>query len=229
MGFEDLRDLRESLLRVGSSHGNLYPWHQTQEPFHLLIAEFFLRRTTRTVVARVFPRMLQKYPTVESLAGADPEDVWNIAREAGLKQRTMRLPQVAKAVLEQGGIRPDRDAILSLPSVGPYIADAILLYAFNSPAFALDSSVQRVLCRAVTGADPKKNSDPYKDKVLLGTVTVLTVGLESADLRNLHQGLLYIAWGFCRPRPLCPKCPLQRTCKYGLEALSRTMTPGQQN
>lgn len=217
MGLEDLRDLRESLLRVGSSHGNLHPWHQTQEPFHLLIAEFFLRRTTRTVVARVFPRMLQKYPTVESLAVADPEDVWNIAREAGLKQRTMRLPQVAKAVLEQGGIRPDRAAIMSFPSVGPYIADAILLYAFNSPAFALDSSVQRVLSRAVKGAEPKKNSDPYKDKALSETVTTLTTGLESADLRTLHQGVLYIAWGFCRPRPLCPKCPLQKICNYGAD------------
>lgn len=214
MRLEDLRDLRESLLDVGSNHGNLYPWHQTQEPYHLFIAEFFLRRTTRTVVARVFPRLLQKYPTLESLAAADPEDLWTVAREAGLKQRTKQLPHVAKAVLEQGGIKLDREELLSFPSIGPYIADAVLLYAFNSPAFALDSSVQRVLCRAVVGVDPKKNSNPYKDKVLLGIITVIIVGLESADLRALHQGVLYIAWEFCRPRPLCPKCPIQHICKY---------------
>lgn len=215
-----IEGLQTGLLRQGHQHDGLYPWHRTREPFHLLIAEYFLRRTTRTAVARVFPQVIERYPTLDDLAQADPEELCVIAKELGLRQRTAQLPQVARVVMEKGGLSNNRESLLGVPSIGPYITDAIFLYAYGSPTFPLDSSVQRVLVRAAIGVDPKKNSNPYKDKVLLGVVTTLTIGLNSAELRTLHQGVLYIAWEFCRPKPLCHKCPVKPNCKYGQDYCS---------
>jgi adenine-specific DNA glycosylase len=141
----DLPGLRASLLELGQEHDGLYPWHTVRDPFHLLVAEYFLRRTTWTVVARVFPRVVGKYPTAESLVQADPEELCKIARQAGLRQQTLKLIQVAQEITNKGSLCPDRDALLGLLSVGPYISDAELPYGFKVLAFALDSSVQRVL------------------------------------------------------------------------------------
>jgi A/G-specific adenine glycosylase len=216
-----LESIRVCLFQLGKYHDGRYPWHRTKDPFHILVAEYFLRRTTRTAVSRVFEKVVQRYPTLEAVALADPESLWEVARELGLKQRTMRLPLVAKTVIESGGLKGDRAFLKGLPSVGDYIADAIMLYAFGSPTFPMDSSVQRVLIRLQTGKNPKKNSNPYQDTQLSGIVQELVLGTGARMHRTLHQGVLYVAWSFCRPVPLCQKCPLVSTCEFGQGSLGQ--------
>ena len=63
-----------------------------------------------------------------------------------------------------------RPALLRLPFVGPYAADAVLLYAFEQALFPLDRGVQRTVRRAVLGNVESPPPDPYRD-VELAAVT----------------------------------------------------------
>lgn len=218
----EVRAARDLLIRLGVEHDGRYPWHLTSDPYRIFVAEYFLRRTTRSVVARIFPDFVSRFPSFSSLAVADPEEVLEMAREAGLFARTRRIVDVAAQIVAQAGLIPDRQALMALPSVGPYIADALLLYAYEHPAFPLDGNVQRVLLR-LSGRPTSLRPSPYQDKQLEGKVERITKGLDASSLRALHQGILRVAWVTCRPRPACPKCPLLPTCRYGRELDRHTM------
>ena len=226
-GARKLRGLRQAcfqLERAGKVHGYAYPWHKTKDPFKLLVAEFFLRRTTRKVVARVFPRVLNRYPTASLLARAHEGELLRLTYETGLRRRSRQLIELARAVLKNGGLRPDRKLLQSLPSIGSYIADAVLLYGYGVKSFPLDRNVQRVLTRVVNGNEPKGKVDAYNDGELFTAVHLLTGKVNAATTRDIHQGALYVAWTYCRSRPRCAPCPLVRACRYvkNLVALSRS-------
>lgn len=184
----------------------------------MLVAEYLLRRTTRKVVDRVFPRLMEHYPSAEDLARAEPDELWSIAREVGLRKRTLGLIDVAMRVVEHGAVDPDREFLLSLPFVGSYIADAVLLYAFNVVAFPLDGNARRVLYRMIWGEAPPSKVEAYQDGELLRVSEQLVNGApHPTRARELHQGMLYVAWASCRSRPLCPQCVVCQDCRYGSE------------
>ena len=206
--------LARELMRLGRSHDGKYRWHRESDPYVLLVAEVLLRRTTRTVVDRVLPGFLNAFPTVEDLASAAVDEVWDKLRPAGLRQRTALLPVMATAIAAIGRVPVDRDALLSLPGVGPYVADAVRLYAFSEPAFPMDRNLQRVFYRFFMGHEPRRQ-DPYRDEVLSGLVGRVTSGRDAGQLRRLHQGVMALAWGRCRPVPSCTSCDLRDTCSHG--------------
>jgi A/G-specific adenine glycosylase len=184
----------------------------------VLLAEYLLKRTTRRVVARVYKKVLERYPNAAALASAREEDLWEVAREAGLRRRTLQLIEIAKQVVWRGGVEASRERLLDLPYVGPYIADAVLLYSFEERVFPLDNNVQRVLYRVMRGVHPPKKMDPYRDKTLRQIVGALTEDLDSLQLRHLHQGVLVVAWEVCRAVPICRACTLRTLCLYSTES-----------
>jgi adenine-specific DNA glycosylase len=127
---EELSSVVATLTALGIERGYSYPWHRAEEPFRVLLAEYLLRRTTRKVVARVYERILDRYPSAAALAEAREEDLWEVAREAGLRRRTLQLIEIAKQV--------DRD--LAQPSNDP-----IALREQVSVACAGASTVERAL------------------------------------------------------------------------------------
>lgn len=216
--------VRTALIEVGRRHGGSFSWHRTDDTFEVLVAEYLLRRTTRKVVDRVFPRIIARYPTATDLAGSDPEELWALASSVGLRKRTLALREIAQKVVERGGMASgevDREFLLGLPYVGPYIADAVALYAYDEMTFPLDGNARRVVYRMMLGDDPPRALEAYDDQVLLTVSGHLSAGvLDPKGAREIHQGMLYIAWHSCRPRPLCPECLVRQDCLYGSAAPS---------
>lgn len=213
---------RRALSEVGRRHGGAFSWHRVEDPFGIFVAEYLLRRTTRKVVDRVFPRIIARYPTASDLAEADPDELWELASPAGLRKRTLALRTIAERIAEHGGMEAgdvDREFLLDLPFVGPYIADAVLLYAFDEITFPLDGNAKRVVYRMMSGEDPPRQLEAHSDHMLLDLSARLLAGIDdSGSVRDLHQGMLHVAWHTCRPRPLCSKCLVRRDCLYGSSA-----------
>jgi A/G-specific adenine glycosylase len=209
-----IRKFRRALIAAGLRHGSCYPWHRVESAFHVLVAEFLLRRTTRKAVAGVFPTILRRFPDERQLARANSRQIWAVIRRTGLRHRAAELGRLGRVLTEQGGVRAQRNDLLSLPSVGPYIADAVLLYGFRQRWFPLDQNVQRVLMRTTFGRNPEKRLRPYDDAALAKVAQAITGRLDSADLTDVHQGILYIAWEFCRATPACRLCPISPLCRY---------------
>lgn len=205
----------DALARTGHDFDGSYPWHNTRDPYLLLVAERFLRQTTRVVAARVYKRISTSFPTLETMANADPATVADLAAEAGLSSRARSLPILAQQILRLGRVPETRKGLQELPLVGPYSADALLLYAFERSAFPLDRGVQRTLRRAMLGDIEVTPSHPYRDVSLLAASETLSRGINPAQIRNVHLGVLHVAWSWCRPKPeqrKCSDCPLSQSC-----------------
>lgn len=198
---------------IGAEQGNQFPWHRTPDPFRVLVAEYLLARTSRLVTERVFNRVFARFPDPVALAGADPATLAELTREAGLPRKTLGLIDVARRVAQTGEVPADRAWLLELPYVGDYVADAVLLYAFARPVIPLDRNFQRVVHRVFFGQEPPRRSiEPYRDPETVHVVDEMTLGFHPSALRDFHQGVLILAWDFCRHRPRISTCPLREQC-----------------
>lgn len=88
------------------------------------------------------------YPDVQSLAAASPDDVNKLWAGLGYYRRAQQLLLGAKKVASEfHDVPSNKQALLSIPGIGPYTAGAILSIAFNQPEAVVDGNVIRVLSR----------------------------------------------------------------------------------
>lgn len=212
--FPGLREVQRELLRIGAEHFGRYPWHLSADPFALLVAEVLLQRTKRVVIARVLPELLKEAPDAHSLAQMELTKLERIIWSTGLASRARRLRELGNYLVALGGVPREREVLLSLPNVGPYVADAVRLYAFGIACFPLDRNIQRVLTRVFYGVHPDRTITPYSDSDLAEVLGPLVEGLDPVDVRNIHQGILAVAWSHCGPHPKSSGCSLVAHCSF---------------
>ena len=116
------------------------------------------------------------------------------------------------------GIIDIRNELLSLNGVGPETADSILLYAGNKPIFVVDAYTKRLCQRLPLNTDvdyeniqnyfQNELSKSYSKDELLGTYN------------ELHALIVIFAKTYCKKKPLCKDCPLEKNCKYPGKNLS---------
>ena len=56
-------------------HARDLPWRRTRDPYAVWVSEIMLQQTQVATVVPYFERFLQRFPTVQSLAEADEQDV----------------------------------------------------------------------------------------------------------------------------------------------------------
>ncbi|WP_424951718.1 endonuclease III domain-containing protein [Deinococcus sp.] len=191
-----------------------YPWHRTDDVFHKFLAEFLLRRTTRVVVARVLPALIQKYPTAESLARAGDDELLTLLRPVGLPTRILALSEAARLIVRDG-MPSSRDGFLTLPQVGEYVADAMLLYGYDMAVLPVDRNAWRVLYRMLLGRDEVAVPPRSEERAFRHLLTTLVADLSPRQTRAFHGSILRVAWETCRRRPICDACPVSDSCRYG--------------
>ena len=131
------------LLAWFSRAGRDLPWRHTTDPYAILVSEVMLQQTQ---VSRVIPRYhawLERWPTVETLAGASAADVIRAWQGLGYNRRALGLHRAARHVAAHGW----PDDLTELPGVGPYTAAAIGNFAFGRAVLPVDVNVSRVLRR----------------------------------------------------------------------------------
>lgn len=205
-------DLRTALQKVGRSGEDDYFWRRQRDLYTVTLAELLLKRTTRPVVRRVLPLVLERYPDPSSLAEARDEDIWQIVAPTGLRSRVHTLKEVARLLAMAGhDFRPDD--LLSVKGVGKYVRDAVALYVFDEPTLPTDSTVQRVVWRAFWGKHlDRRPREPYSDALLQEAVKELIKGEPPGAIRHLHQGALDVGWAYCKSKAVCKGCPLRGHC-----------------
>ena len=68
----------------GEQHRRKFPWRNTTDAYAILIAEFMLQKTNASLVAPLYEKFMEQYPTVEALAEAEFIDIKNILLPLGL-------------------------------------------------------------------------------------------------------------------------------------------------
>jgi A/G-specific adenine glycosylase len=132
--------VEQLLLAWFSENGRDLPWRHTRDPYAILVSEVMLQQTQ---VERVIPRYLawlERWPTVEALAGAAVADVIRAWQGLGYNRRGVNLHRAAQHVASQGW----PDDLTRLPGVGPYTAAAVSSFALGRAVLPVDTNVRRV-------------------------------------------------------------------------------------
>ncbi|MBI4395904.1 MAG: A/G-specific adenine glycosylase, partial [Elusimicrobia bacterium] len=186
------------------------PWRTRWSLYHVLVSEAMLQQTTVATVLPYFRRFVHAFPTMKSLTSASGEKVLELWSGLGYYARARNLQAAAKTIVRDfGGKLPARrDAVESLPGVGPYTAGAILSFVYDEPEALVDGNVVRVLSRVYGVLENAKEPEGARRFWKLARRLVPPGGA-----RQYNSALMDLGATVCRPRsPACSRCPFRNAC-----------------
>jgi A/G-specific adenine glycosylase len=183
-----------------------YPWRKNRTPYRILIAEIMLQRTKADQVAPVYLSFLKEFPDPERLRQASKEEIMKYFSKLGLIRRAGLVELLGKELLArfEGKIPRNREDLMSLPSVGEYMADAVLCFAFDEDVAVVDSNVCRIIGRIF---DLKAKGEARRDAQFRQAVNGV---LPSGKAKEFNWAIIDLGALICTPRnPSCNLCPLR--------------------
>ena len=175
--------------------------------FQLIVAVALSAQTTDVSVNKVTPQLFAAYPTPQTLAQANVEEVAEYIRKIGMyKTKSKNIVNMAKMLVEKfnGQVPEDYDALVSLPGVGRKTANVVLSVGFGHQRIAVDTHVFRVSHRM--GLSDGKTVDAV-EKELEAHIP------ESLRARAHHWLILHGRYICAARKPKCGECPLQDWCR----------------
>ena len=138
-----------SLLSWYDRCARILPWRGFHDAYRTWISEAMLQQTRVETVLSYYPRFLERFPDLPSLARASETDVLKAWEGLGYYSRARNLWKGAKQVMEEyGGTLPsDPSELRRICGIGPYSAGAIASIAYDVPVPAVDGNVIRVISR----------------------------------------------------------------------------------
>ncbi|XHX77106.1 MAG: A/G-specific adenine glycosylase [Stenomitos frigidus ULC029] len=201
--------LRQALLTWYKESGRTLPWRQTRDPYAIWVSEIMLQQTQVKTVLPYYERWLTLFPTVQSLAIAEQQQVLKAWEGLGYYARARNLHRAAQdVVLKHDGVFPsDFATVMQLPGIGRTTAGGILSAAFNQPIAILDGNVKRVLARLLALPVPPKRAIAQ-----LWHCSEMLV--DPTFPRDFNQAIMDLGATVCTPQqPLCLKCPWKEHCQ----------------
>jgi endonuclease-3 len=196
-----------------------YPdWRQHLPPVDELVDCILSQSTTDANRDRAHALLKARFPTWEAVRDAPTVEVVEAIKPAGLgNQKGPRIQNVLRHITaERSAINidfladlPIEDAkawLTSMDGVGPKTAAIVLCFAFNRPAFPVDTHVHRVGQRI--GFLPEGISADKAHPVMEALVP-------PGDYYAFHLNLIRHGREVCQARsPHCERCPLTSQCDY---------------
>lgn len=202
--------LAAPLLAWFDRHGRTLPWRDCGDLYLIWVSELMLQQTRVETVLRHYPRFVQRFPDLESLARAEQDDVVAAWSGLGYYRRARNLHTGARRIVrELGGVFPvDPEALATLPGVGRYTVGAILSAGLDQRLPILDGNVIRVLSRLFEVEEAADRS-PVRRR-LWGLAEQVLPASRPGDF---NQALMDLGATVCVPRgPRCDDCPLVGLC-----------------
>lgn len=196
-----------------------YPaWRQHLPPVDELVSTILSQNTTNTNRDLAFAALKDRYSSWQAVRDAPTEDVVETIRSAGLaNQKGPRIQAALQYITEQHGeISLDfladwtsdaaKDWLVDIKGIGRKTAAIILLFAFNKPAFPVDTHVHRVTKRLGL-IDAKVSADRAHDE--LATI------IPADEYYPAHLNFIRHGRNVCVARnPRCAECALTALCNY---------------
>lgn len=182
--------------------------------WQLLVEVRLAAQCTDARVNVVVQELFAKYPSVQALADATPEEIEAIVKPCGLGHSKARDISACMRMLrdEFGGRVPDDfDALLRLPGVGRKSANLIMGDVFGKPAIVTDTHCIR-LCNRIGLVDNLK--DPKRVEMVLWKIIPPEEGSDFCH-RLVHHGRAVCT---ARTTPACDRCCLADLCRYARES-----------
>ncbi|KAH7305507.1 DNA glycosylase [Stachybotrys elegans] len=218
--------------------------------YEVWISEIMLQQTRVATVIDYWNKWMAKWPTIQLLAAASPDDVLAAWRGLGYYSRATRIHEAAKLVVADpgmNGLLPSDVSLLEkkVPGVGRYTAGAISAIVFGQAAPMVDGNVLRVLSRQTGLLGNIKTDKAVIDFIWAAAeALVKAVAKDGTELEEddgddgnvpvssrpgrWGQALMELGSTVCTPKPNCGECPITSTCRVYAEGLSLATTSKKQ-
>jgi endonuclease-3 len=202
------------------------PWQPGRDPLATLVGTILSQNTNDLNRDRAFERMRERFPTWEEVRDANPAELVEAIRTAGLaNQKGPRIQNALRIITEQQGqlsldfladmeIEEARKWLTSIKGIGPKTAAIVLCFALGKPAFPVDTHVHRVTKRlGLIG--PKTTREQAH--------TLLEELLPVEIYYPFHMNLIAHGRQVCKSQqPRCEVCVLQEHCDYFVTQATET-------
>jgi A/G-specific adenine glycosylase len=193
-------------------NGRDLPWRRTRDPYRVLVSELMLQQTQVSRVIDYYARFLERFPSLESLAGARPTRVRETWQGLGYYARARNLHKLAREVIREGdGTLPATpEALVRLPGVGAYTAGAVASFAYERRAALVDTNVARVLLRLF---EPEMDPRTDRGRRMAWTLAEWMLPRTGRAAWTHNQALMELGALVCTARARhCARCPIARHC-----------------
>ena len=180
-----------------------------KKDYELLFSVRLAAQCTDERVNKITPALFERFPTLESFAEADVEEVEQLVKSCGFYHTKARdIVDCAKILLMNcGGRVPDTmEELLKLPGVGRKTANLILGDVYNTPgAVTVDTHCIRLSNRMGLVDDLK---DPVKIEAELRRI------LPPEKTNNFSHRMVLHGRAVCTARkPYCERCCIKHVCQ----------------
>ena len=196
-------DQRSSILKeLDRLYPNAGPELNFSNPYETLVAVMLSAQCTDRQVNKVTPQVFEKYPDIQSMALADPDELFLLVKSCGFKSKAGNIIRSCKIILERyGGIVPHTmEELVSLPGVGRKTANVVMASAYGIPALAVDTHVFRVSNRlGLAKADNVEKTEEQLKKAIPRELWI-----------TAHHWLILHGRRVCKAqRPSCETCTIK--------------------
>ncbi|MBY8998434.1 MAG: hypothetical protein KGD60_11940 [Candidatus Thorarchaeota archaeon] len=201
--------VRKKVILWYNQHGRSFPWRNTTDSYHILIAEILLRRTTASAVSRVFNDFMNRFDSPTRLAHARESTIVRALSTLGLQTlRAKQLKETASIIVKDwnGEIPKSHESLQSLPGVGNYIASAVRNFAYGESVPLVDGNVIHFISRVfgIQFAGPT-DTKAWEFMAPFG----------GSHKAKLYWGIIDLVAAVClRRNPRCGVCPLSKVCEW---------------
>jgi endonuclease III len=193
-----------------------------KDPYTLLISVLLSAQCTDARVNVTTPILFAEADTPEAMAQLPVETIESIIRPCGLAPaKAKNIRRLSEILLEEHGgeVPADLDALEALPGVGHKTASVVMVQAFDTPAFPVDTHIHRLAGR--WGLSRARNVDEVERD--------LKKLYPPESWRDLHIQIILFGREHCPARghdlSACPICGWAASQRRIREELQRQRRP----
>ncbi|SFB17323.1 DNA-(apurinic or apyrimidinic site) lyase /endonuclease III [Cohnella sp. OV330] len=181
-----------------------------RNPFELTIAVLLSAQCTDETVNRVTATLFEKYNKPQDYLDVPLEELENDIRRIGLfRNKAANIQKLSRILIDkyEGEVPASHEGLTELPGVGRKTANVVMSNAFDVPAIAVDTHVERVSKRLAV-AKP--------DDSVLEVEKKLMKLVPREEWTLTHHRLIFFGRYHCKAQsPKCEICPLLDVCPEG--------------
>lgn len=146
------------------SHGRMFAWRSTQDPYHIVVSEIMLQQTQTERVKEKFSQFIIEFPDFKTLSQATNFEVIKAWQGLGYNRRALALHALAQDVVQkyQGNLPDDPQKLTEFKGIGPNTAGSICVFAFNKPVVFIETNIRTVFIHSFF-----RNQIDIHDKLLI--------------------------------------------------------------
>jgi len=215
-------NLANELIQWYKANKRDLPWRNTTDAYVIWLSEVILQQTRVEQGLPYFYRFIEKYPDVNSFAGAEEDEILKLWQGLGYYSRGRNMLKTARLVRDEyNGTFPQQyTELVKLKGIGEYTAAAISSFSADEARAVVDGNVFRVLARYFGISEPINSP---KGKKIFQQVADDVLNHEHPGLHN--QAMMEFGAMLCKPKnPACGICPVRVGC-YAFKHNATTTLP----